>query len=43
MESDTATIVVANDQPWFGDQRLGALTAYVDGEPVGRVVPRREV
>jgi hypothetical protein len=36
---DSATIVVENQRPWFGDQRLGAFHLYIDGVRVGAVLP----
>lgn len=28
--------------PWQGDQRLGAMTVYIDGKVAGRVLPENE-
>jgi hypothetical protein len=33
------SIVVLNPQPWFGNQKLGGFTVYIDGRRVGTVLP----
>jgi|ERR1022692_3355702 hypothetical protein len=40
MENATVHIVIESNRPWFGDQRLGTFTVYLDRVKVGRLRPK---